>query len=250
MRTVPSGWCEAALFVAGAVAGPRRGGAGAARVRVSKPQPQPGRWQSSAFGGPPHVTAPGGPAARPGWPLLAVRAAGGVPPWCREARPPSAGNLHRRAGRLPARGSHAATPFGPWLPDRPRPVQEACPFHCCQSSLYTRPAHVGHPWPRAVPGWPRPRHRAFGVDAEEVGEGAPRRGQRSQAGRNRRLGTVLVVIVEGVLLSVPRAVGRQAGQVERPGVAGGEFGASADEGQTAGFRGPPPSRPLHPRWSD
>ena len=66
-----------------------------------------------------------------------------------------------------------------------------------------------------------------GVDAEEVGEGALRRGQRSQAGRNRRLDTVLVVIVEGVLITLPRAVGRQPGQVERPEVAGGEFGASA-----------------------
>ncbi len=74
-----------------------------------------------------------------------------------------------------------------------------------------------------------------GVEAEEVGEGALRSGQRSEASRNRGLHNVLVSVVEGVLIAFPHAVGRQPGQVERAQVSGGELGAGADDGRQGAF---------------
>jgi hypothetical protein len=69
-----------------------------------------------------------------------------------------------------------------------------------------------------------------GVNAEEVGQGALRGGQRSEAGRDRRLDNVLVLVVEGVLVAFPCAIAGQPGQVERPQIASGEFGAGTGDG--------------------
>jgi hypothetical protein len=64
-----------------------------------------------------------------------------------------------------------------------------------------------------------------GVNTEEVGEDALRSGQRSEAGRDRRLHNVLGLLVEGVLIALPCAVPGQPGQVERPQIARCEFRA-------------------------
>jgi hypothetical protein len=52
-----------------------------------------------------------------------------------------------------------------------------------------------------------------GVEAQEVGQGALWCGEHSQAGGHRWFEFVFFVVVEGVLVAFPGAVGRQPGQV-------------------------------------
>jgi hypothetical protein len=68
------------------------------------------------------------------------------------------------------------------------------------------------------------------VEAEEVGQCLLRRGKRGQSGRHGWLEFVVLVAVEGVLVSFLGAVAGQPGEIEWPEVAGGEFGAGSDDG--------------------
>jgi hypothetical protein len=68
------------------------------------------------------------------------------------------------------------------------------------------------------------------IGAEEVGQCLLRSGKRGQSGRHEWLEFVVLVAVEGVLVSFPGAVAGQPGEIERPEVAAGEFGAGSDDG--------------------
>ena len=76
---------------------------------------------------------------------------------------------------------------------------------------------------------PRRGGEQIGIEAEEIGQCALRRGQRPQPGRYRRLPLVLVIVAEGVLVPLPPAVGRQPRQIQRPKVTGGQLAANPDD---------------------
>ncbi|MGI5285784.1 hypothetical protein ACQEVF_20930 [Nonomuraea polychroma] len=73
------------------------------------------------------------------------------------------------------------------------------------------------------------------VQAQEVGQSPLRRAERTQPRRDGRLQLVLLLVVEGVLVTLPCPVRRQPGNIEWTQIAGGEFGPDADDRRQRAF---------------